>query len=527
MSKIRQLLGVTVLAAALAAGTAQAEQLRWGAQNDILTLDPHSQNHATTNAILMHAYEGLTRYDRNYKVEPALATSWQQISPTQWRFNLRKGVTFHDGSPFTADDVIFSLERIKQPQGTMQIYVTGIKEIRKVDDHTIDMILEAPQPILLRNIIDFRIMSRAWSTKNKSEKVQNYAQREETFASRNTNGTGPYVINGWSPDQRILMSDNPKWWGKKDGNIDRVNYTPIKADATRIAALLSGEVDMVTDLPTQDVARLKQNPNLKVVEGHEVRTIFIGLDQFNNELTNSDVKGKNPFKDVRVRQAMNMAVDRAAIQRTIMRGLSLPANIMVAPGVNGHTKEADAIKPANVDGAKKLLADAGYPNGFEFTLDCPNNRYVNDEEICQALVGMWARAGIKAKLNSMPFANFIPKIQKHESSAYLLGWGVATYDALYTLQSLVRTKTTGADGNFNLGRISDPKLDAVIDAAKTETDVAKRDQLLRDGLKMTADNAYYIPIHHQMRPWAMKKNVTTVHRSDDRPEARFTNVGGV
>ncbi len=527
----RPTLHALALASALAVSalsplSATAEPLRWGAQNDILTMDPHSQNHATTNAIMMHTYEGLTRYDKDYKVEPALATSWQQISPTQWRFNLRKGVSFNDGSPFTADDVVFSFERIRQPQGTMQVYVTGIKEVKKIDDHTVDMILDAPVPILLRNIIDFRIMSRSWAVKNKSEKVQDYKAREDTFASRNTNGTGPYVINGWSPDQRIVMSDNTKWWGKKSGNVDRVTYTPIKADATRVAALLSGEVDMVTDLPTQDVARLKQNPGLKVLEGAEVRTIFIGLDQHNNELQFSDVKGKNPFKDVRVRQALNLAVDRAAIQRTIMRGLSVPGMLMVAPGVNGYTKDADKPVTANIDAAKKLLADAGYPNGFEFTLDCPNNRYVNDEEICQAIVGMWARAGLKVKLNAMPFATYIPKIQKHESSAYMLGWGVATYDALYSLQSLVRTKTTGADGNFNLGRVNDPKLDALIDAAKSETDVAKRDALLKEGLKLTMDNAYYVPIHHQIRPWAMKKNVSTVHRSDDRPEARFTSVGG-
>jgi len=527
MITMKHLLAASALAAGLAFGTAQATTLKWAAQNDILTLDPHSQNHATTNAILMHTYEGLTRYDRNYKVEPALATSWQQTSPTQWRFNLRKGVTFNDGSPFTADDVIFSFERIRQPQGTMQIYVTGIKEIRKVDDHTIDMILETPQPILLRNIIDFRIMSRSWATKNKSERVQNYAQREDTFASRNTNGTGPYIINGWSPDQRIVMSNNEKWWGKKEGNVTRVTYTPVKADATRVAAVLSGEVDMVTDLPTQDVSRLKQNKDLKVVEGPEVRTIFIALDQNSNELKYSDVKGKNPFKDVRVRKALNMAIDRGAIQRSIMRGLSVPTEQMVAPGVNGHMKELDRAPKQDIEGAKKLLAEAGYPNGFEFQLNCPNNRYVNDEEICTAIVGMWARAGVKVKLAAEPMASFIAKVQNFDSSAYLLGWGVATYDALYSLQSLIRTRTTGADGNFNFGRMSDPKIDALIDSSKSETDVAKRDQLLKDALKLTSEGYYYVPIHHQMRPWALKKNVTTVHRSDDRPEARFTNVAGM
>jgi peptide/nickel transport system substrate-binding protein len=523
---LKKLLGVAALAVGLAAGAAHANPLRWAAQNDILTLDPHSQNHATTNAIMMHSYEGLTRYDRDYKVEPALATSWQQMSPTQWRFNLRKGVTFFDGSPFTADDVVFSFQRIRQPQGTMQIYVAGVKEVRKVDDHTVDFILDAPVPILLRNIIDFRIMSQRWAAANKTENVQDYKAKEETFASRNVNGTGPYQIKEWAPDQRVTMVDNPKWWGKKDGNVTSVTYTPIRADATRVAALLSGNVDLLTDLPTQDVARLKQNANLKVVEGPEVRTIFIAMDQHSDELKYSNVKGKNPFKDARVRQALNLAVDRAALQRTIMRGLSIPTSIMVAPGVNGHMPEFDKPTPADVEGAKKLLAEAGYPNGFEFQLNCPSGRYVNDEQICQALVGMWARAGVTVRMAAEPMASFIAKVQNFDTSAYMLGWGVATYDALYSLQSLVRTRTAGADGNFNFGRISDPKLDALIDAAKTETDTGKRDQLLRDALKMTAENYYYIPLHHQMRPWAMKSNVTTVHRSDDRPEARFTSVGG-
>jgi len=255
-----------------------------------------------------------------------------------------------------------------------------------------------------------------------------------------------------------------------------------------------------------------------------VRTIFIGLDQFNPELQYGE-KGKNPFKDVRVRRALNLAVDREAIKRVTMRGLSIPAGLMVAPGVHGHSKELDQPWPYDVAGAKKLLAEAGYPNGFEFTLDCPNNRYVNDEEICQALVGMWARAGLSVKLNAMPFATFIPKILKHDTSAYMLGWGVATFDGLYTLQALLHTKVQGsADGSFNCGRVSDAKLDALIDAMKTETDVKKRDALLRQALVLTRDEAYYVPLHHQMRPWAMKKNVSTLHRPDDRPEARFATV---
>jgi len=507
-------------------GFAHAANLKWAAQNDILTLDPHSQNHATTNAIMQHTYEGLTRYNTKYQPEPCLATGWKQISDTHWRFNLRKGVKFHDGSDFTADDVVFSFGRIQQKQGTMQIYVTGVKEVVKVDDHTVDLILSGPVPILLRNIVDFRIMSKSWAEKNRSQNVQDYAKKEETYASRNTNGTGPYMIKGWAPDKEIVFAQHKGWWGKLDGNVTDVVYNPVKSDATRVSALLAGDVDLVTDLPVQDVDRLRKDPKTKVLDGHEVRTIFIAMDQHRDELQYSNVKGKNPFKDLRVRKALNMAVDREAIKRVVMRGLSIPAGIMVAPGVHGHSKDIDIVMKPDANGARKLLAEAGYPDGFEFTLDCPNNRYVNDEKICQALVGMWAKAGLKVRLNSMPFANFIPKILNFDSSAYLLGWGVATFDAQYSLQSLVRTKTTGADGNFNLGRVSDPKLDTTIDASKIATDPKARDALLREGLIVTRDQHYYVPIHHQLRPWAMKKSVTTVHKADDRPESRLTRVGG-
>ena len=518
----------TLFASALlvltAAAPVAAQSLRWAAQNDILTLDPHSQNHATTNAILMHAYEGLTRYDAKYEVEAALATRWTYTTPTLVRFELRKGVKFHDGTPFTADDVIFSFGRIKQPQGTMQIYVTGVSEIKKIDDHTIDVVLTAPNPILLRNIIDFRIVSKAWAEKNRAANVQDYKAKEENFASRNTMGTGPYKILSWQPEQRISMARNDAWWDKHTGNVSKVVYTPIKSEPTRVAALLSGDVDMLTDVPTQDVERLRADPKLKVIDGPEVRTIFLAPDIGSTELKYSNIKGKNPFKDKRVREALSLAIDREAIRRNIMRGLSVPAAIVVAPGVNGHTKELDATAKADPERAKKLLADAGYPNGFEFALNCPNTRYVNDEKICQAVIAMWARIGVKVSLVTENMATFIQKVQNFDSSMYLLGWGVATYDAQYAVQSLARTRTSGADGNFNFSKVSDATVDRLTDAMKTETDVAKRNSMIRDTLVRIRDEVLVIPLHHQIRPWAMKAGVTTVHRSDDRPEARMTSI---
>ena len=515
---------ISTALAAITALPAQAQTLRWAAQNDILTMDPHSQNHATTNAILMHAYEGLTRYSATYQVEPALATKWTFISPTQVRFDLRKGVKFHDGTPFTADDVVFSFGRIKQPQGTMQIYVTGINEVKKIDDFTIDLVLAAPSPILLRNIIDFRIMSKAWADKNRTTSVQDYKAKEENFASRNVMGTGSYKITGWTPEQRVTMAMNTDWWDKHTGNVREVVYTPIKSDPTRVAALLSGDVDILTDIPTQDVARLRSDAKLKIVDGPEVRTIYFAPDVGSAELKYSNVKGKNPFADKRVRQALSMAIDREAIKRNIMRGLSIPAGLMVAPGVNGNTPDIDVPIKTDSEGAKKLLAEAGYPDGFEVRMNCPNNRYVNDEEICQAVIAMWARIGVKIQLVAENMATFSQKFQNFDSSLYLLGWGVATYDAQYMIQSLVRTRTSGADGNFNFSRISDPTVDRLTDAMKSEVDVAKRNAMIKEALLRIKDEVLVIPIHHQMRPWAMKAGVTTVHRSDDRPEARFTSM---
>jgi peptide/nickel transport system substrate-binding protein len=525
--RLERFLAALTAAAALAALSvlpAQAVTLKWAAQNDVITLDPHSQNHATTNGIMQYVYEGLVRYDKKYDVEPALATSWKEVGPNQLRFTLRKDVKFHDGSPFTADDVVFSYGRIMQPQGTMQIYVAGVKEVKKVDDFTVDLILTGPNPVLLKNLIDFRIMSKSWCAKNKSENVQDFKAKEDTYASRNTNGTGPYVLKAWEPDKRIVLEANPHWWDKLDGNVTEVIYTPIKSDATRVAALLSGDVDMVTDLPVQDVDRLRQDPKLKILDGVEVRTIFIGLDQFSDELKFSNIKGKNPFKDIRVRKALNLAVDREAIRRVTMRGLSIPAAIMVAPGVHGYSKEIDKVVPADPAAAKKLLAEAGYPNGFEFQLDCPNNRYVNDERICQALVGMWAKVGLKVNLLAQSMPIFIAKIQNFDMSAYMLGWGVANFDANYSLVSLVHSKTGGANGSFNLGRINDAKLDQLIEAINVETDVKKRDAMLKEALVTTRDQYYYVPLHHQIRPWAMKKNVTAVYSPDDRPQARFATV---
>jgi peptide/nickel transport system substrate-binding protein len=509
---------------ACASFTANANSLRWAAQNDIQTLDPHSQNHSATSTITGYAYEGLTRYTEKFDVEPALATKWTYMTPTQLRFDLRRGVKFHDGTPFTADDVVFSLQRIKHPASNMIIYASGIKEVKKIDDYTVDFILEGPNPVITRNLTYVRILSKAWATKNRSENPQDFKAKEDTYASRNAMGTGPFKIVSWTPDQKISMVANKDWWDKPKGNISEVTYLPIKSDATRVAALLSGDLDLLTDLPPQDVAKLKADPRLKVIDGPENRTIFFALDIGSDELKGSNVKGRNPLKDKRVREAMSLTIDREAIKRSLMRGLSIPAGIMVAPVAYGWSQELDIVAKPDLARAKQLMTEAGYADGFETPLACPNDRYVNDEEICQAVVSMWARIGIKAKLSTQPMTQHSAAMQRFELPLYMYGWGVTTFDAQYTLQDIVHTKTGGADGKGNFSRVSDAKVDALVQQMKVETDVPKRLALMQEALKRTRDEFLFIPIHHQVRPWAMKAGVTIPHSANDAPQAKWATV---
>jgi peptide/nickel transport system substrate-binding protein len=506
-------------------GVAQAEAktLRWSSQGDFLTMDPHAQNEALNNAATGQVYEPLINRNKEMKLEPSLATSWKQEEPNRWRFTLRQGVKFLDGTPFAADDVVFTVQRVMAPTSNFKQYLTGVVEAKKVDDHTVDIITNGPNPVLLQQLTEVRIMSKAWSEKHNVVKPQNFIEKEETFAVRNMNGTGPYMLKSREVDIRTVFVENPNWWGKREGNVTEMVYQPIKSDATRIAALISGEIDFVLDPPLQDLERLKRG-GTKIVEGNENRTILFGFDQQRDELLYSNVKGKNPFKDLRVRQAVYHAIDAEAIKSRIMRGQALPTGSIIAPQVNGYTKEIDVRLPLDRNKAKQLLAEAGYPNGFEVTLDCPNNRYINDEEICQAVTAMLAQVGIQARLNAMPRAQYFPKIQKYDTSFYMLGWGVPTFDALYSLQSLAMTVGQGGDGNFNLGRYSNPKFDALVNQIKVETDQEKRTAMIVDALKIHNADVAHVPLHHQVIPWAMRANVDVVHRPDNRLELRWVRI---
>ena len=516
-----------LMAAALAftVGTVDAKTLRFSSQGDIVTIDPHAQNEGFTNAFLDNIYEPLVTRGKDLKVEPCLALSWQGVNPTTTRFKLRPNVRFHDGSPFTADDVVFTIERALSDTSNFKPYLAGVKGAKKVDDLTVDILTEGPAPVLIPQLTEIRIMSRAWATKHNVLKPQDFKNKEETYASRNANGTGAFVLKSREADVKTVALLNSNWWGKMEGNVNELVYQPIKQNSTRLAALLSGEIDFVLDPPPQDIPRLKQDPKIKVVEGNENRTIFYGMDQSRDELLYSSVKGKNPFKDKRVREAFQLAIDLNAIKTQVMRGLSFPTAVMFAPQVDGYPKDLD--KPVKPDRAraKKLLAEAGYPQGFEVTLDCPNNRYINDEAICVATAAMLAQIDVRVKVNTMPRATYFPKIQNFDSSFYMLGWGVPTFDSQYALQSLLRTlvpKT--ADGDYNLGKYSNPAIDAAIDKLKTEIDTKKRATLAREITEMHMKDVGHIPLHFQVIPWAMRSNVSVVHRADNRLTTKWVKI---
>ena len=530
MFKPSKLLTAVLFTSALTAVlplTAQAKTFKFARAADMSTWDVHAQNVGVNN--LMHAavYDTLIEYDsKTFKPRASLATEWKQVSPTQLRLTLRQGVKFSDGSDFTAVDAKFSLERAKAKTSNFTVYALGVDRVEIVNANTLDIFSTVPNPVLLNQLTELRVMSKAWAEKNNSVDPKDIKTKDETFAHRNALGTGPFMLKNWTPDQRATLVPNPQWWGKGKypTNVTEVIYTPIKSDATRMAALLSGEVDFVLDPALQDLARVRQTDALKVLEGPENRTIFLGMDQFRDELPNSSVKGANPLKDVRVRKALYQAIDIDSIQKVVMRGLAQPSGAMIAPQINGWTAKANTRHPYNIAAAQKLLTEAGYPQGFEVDFACSAGRYINDEQLCQAITVQWAKIGVKARFRSMPFATYFPMIQRNEASIYLLGWGVPTFDAFYSLQSLIRTVGAGGDGNFNLGRFSNPQQDALIERIRKETDLPTRSRLIEQALLADQQLISHIPLHNQIIPWAMKKTVDIPHRADNLIEWRAVKV---
>ena len=528
---MRRMPALIAIAASVAVLSVNAATLRWSSQGDYLTADPMAQNELLTNSINGHVYESLVMRGKKLEILPGLAVSWKQTGPTTWVFNLRKGVKWHDGSDFTADDVVFSWTRMQGPTSQFRVYANNVGTAKKIDSHTVEFTQPFPLPVMLETLANsLFVMNKAWAEKNNATKTQDFTNKEESYTARNAMGTGPYILVSREPDVKSVFKKNPNWWGAKDknywdSNVDEIVYSPIKEGNTRMAALLSGQLDFVLDPPPQDVDRLKQDKGVKVYEGRENRIIFLQMDQARDELLYSNVKGKNPFKDERVRKAFYQAIDVNAINKTVMRGASVPTAINLPnPTLAGIPKEMDKRHPFDIAASKKLLADAGYPNGFEIQLDCPNNRYINDEKICVAVAGMLAKVGVTVKVNAIPRAQYFPKAQKMDISFCMLGWGGATTDAIFTLQPVLHSRNDKGDGDYNWGNYKDPEFDAMIDSAKGDTDPKRRQETIIKAMKHFHDKVLMIPLHLQVIPWASRANTTVIHRADNWLQATWVTI---
>jgi peptide/nickel transport system substrate-binding protein len=503
---------------------ANAKTIRIGNQGDALSMDPHSLNESLQLSVTGNVYEGLTARSKDLSLVPGLATSWKQTSPNVWRFELRKGVTFHDGTPFTADDVVFSFQRSAGDGSDMKSYTNDIKEVRKVDSHTVEFETKAPFPILPEVISLVYVMSKKWSEDNQATKPVDRRKGIENAASFRANGTGPFRVRERQPGVKTTLTRSGNYWGKVEGNVTEVIYTPITNDATRVAALVSGEIDVMEPVPVQDVARVNASANAKAMQGPELRTIFLGMDQKRDELLYSNIKGKNPFKDKRVRQAFYQAIDIDGIKRTVMRGASNPTALMVGPGINGFDANMNKRLPYDTEAAKKLMAEAGYPNGFEVTMNCPNDRYVNDGEICQAVAANLSRIGVKINLQAETKGTYFPKILRRDTSFYLLGWTPGTYDSHNVLNALTRCVDGKGSGQFNLGAYCNPKVDELALKIQSETDKTKRQAMISEAFKLHSDDIGHLPLHQQALAWGVSKKVDLVQLADNFMFFKWMNV---
>lgn len=518
-------LALAVLAAWMFTLPVSAQTLRWSSRGDPLTMDPHAQNEGLTNSMNGQVYETLVQRDRNLALVPGLALSWQQTGPLAWRVKLRTGVKFQDGAPFTADDVVFSVQRAQQPTSLIKVYAASLGTAVAVDAQTVEFRLPRVDPVFLEHLSTVFMMNRAWCEQHKVQRPLDFKAKEESYAAFHADGTGPYRLVSRQPGIRTTYERNPQWWGRFQGNVQRIVFTPISNDATRLAALISGEIDFVIDPAPRDMPRLRHTAGVKVVDGPENRIIFIGMDQYRDQLLYGSVKDKNPFKDRRVRQAMYQAIDIETLKTKLMNGLAVPTGGLTASPKGAYNDpQLETRLPFDLKAARALMVAAGYPEGFQVTLDCPNNRYINDETICIALATMWSQIKVGVKVNAMPRSLYFPKGESFDTSLFMLGWGGAITDAETTLTPVFRSVGPQGVGTYNWGRVQDAAFDKLALASSTEVDPVKREALIKAALREYREQIHLLPLHRQMIPWAVRSNVDVVHRADNWLEVAEVRV---
>jgi peptide/nickel transport system substrate-binding protein len=505
--RLKLLAGAMVAASVLATVSAEARTVRWARSADAQTLDPHAANIGPTSNLLHQIYETLVIRGYDGGLVPTLATEFKPLAdrPTVWEVKLRPGVKFHNGADFDADDVVFSINRARAPTSDFRGLLASVADVRKVDALTVHIETRAPNPLLFQNLTGIFMMDKDWAEANNAAQPQNIRERVENGATRNAVGTGAYTLVSREPDVRTVMRRNEAYWGRTQFpmEVSELIMVPIRENATRIAALLSGEVDVVHDVPVQDIARLQTTQGIKVSTAPENRVIFLSFNVGAEPLKSSDIKDRNPFANKAVRQAINTAINREAITRVVMRGQGVPIGFMGTQFINGYSPEVAALPAFNVAAANTALDAAGFPRRaaegntrFSVSFHCTNDRYVSDEAICQAVVSMLGQLGIRANLVARPAAQHFPEIQRQELDFYLLGWGIPTYDSEYNFNFMYHTRGQTA-GTWNGSRFSNPDIDRRIIALASTADQAARNREIADLWRILKEETVYVPLHVQ------------------------------
>jgi peptide/nickel transport system substrate-binding protein len=505
-------LSLSVLLSSLSlSAPAAAAELKIGLFADISTLDPHFNNIAPNVAMSTHLFDALVNTDADGHLIPGLATSWRAVDPTTWEFKLRHGVKFHDGSEMTAQDVVFSLDRpatLTNSPGPFTSYTKQIVSKQIVDPYTVRLKTATPYGPLALDVSTIFIVSK---------KAALHATQEDFNSGKALIGTGPFKFSKFTRGDRIELVRNDAYWGPKS-DWDKVTFRILTSDGARLAALLAGEVDAIDNVPPADVADVKKNPKFTLAQKISWRTIFWTMDQSHDvtpDITGKDGKPltKNPLKDIRVRQAISKAINRQALTERTLDGLGVPASNIVSPGILGYSNVLK-VEQFDPEGAKKLLAAAGYPNGFNLTLHGPNNRYINDERVVQTVAQFLSRIGITSKVETLPLSVYFGKARTGAFSMALLGWGTLAGD--FGLRTLVGTTNPDTGwGSWNWGKYSNPKVDQLVQSSLASVDPDTREKFAEQAAVVALQDYAVIPLHHQYATWALRKGLKYAPRIDE------------
>ncbi|MCQ4160903.1 ABC transporter substrate-binding protein [Roseomonas sp. GC11] len=518
------MLGAAALALLAAAPRAEAQNLTIAIGGSVTSLDPHFYNASPNNSVASHFFDKLVEFDEKAQLIPLLAESWKPVAETVWEFKLRRGVKWHDGRDFTAEDVAFTIQRapnVPNSPGGFGAFVRAVQKVEIIDPLTIRFHTPGPYPMLPTDFASVAIISR--------HAGQN-AATEDYNSGKAMVGTGPYRFTAYAPGNRVQMERNEAYWGGRP-SWGKVDYRVISSPPARTAAILAGDVDIIDTVPSSDIPGLRGEANLKLTSIQGLRVIYLAPDRSRSDnpifVTDNDGKplAQNPFNDVRVRRALSLAISREGLADRVMLGTAQPAGQWLPPGAYSYNP-AVAPPKQDLETAKRLLTEAGFPNGFRMTLHTPNDRYPNDARTAQAVAQMWTRLGVQTQVEALPWSAFSVRSSRQEFGMRLVGWGSATGEASYALVNILGTydteKRTGAN---NAGRYSNPALDALTARALGTLDDGRREELLREAVKMAMDDVAIIPLHQLVNTWAVKKSLNHTPRMDERTRAMDVTPG--